>query len=195
MSVSFALGNGHSRKAVNLYEIQQRGPIYGCNALYRDFRPNVLVSTDRPISERIQQEGYATHNRMYTRKPIPGSGALRVPQDYYGYSSGPIAVALAALDGAHTIVLLGFDLGPLPQERFNNIYADTEFYKKSSARPTYTGNWVRQIKTVCRNFPQQKFVRVMGDTTAEIQEFNTVNNLFGMPMTEFLDRINNTKDL
>jgi hypothetical protein len=195
MTVSFALGNGHSRLAVNLYDMQKRGAVYGCNALYRDFQPDVLVSTDRAISERIQQDGYATQNRMYTRKPIPGMGALRVPQEYYGFSSGPIAVSLAALDGAVTIYLIGFDLGPLPQERFNNVYADTEFYKKSSARPTYTGNWVRQLKTICNHFPKRQFVRVMGDTTAEIREFVDIKNLCSMPMTEFLDRINNDKDL
>jgi hypothetical protein len=195
MSVSFVLGNGQSRLAVNLFDIQKRGAIYGCNALYRDFRADVLISTDRPISERIQQEGYANQNRMYTRKPVPGSGAMRVPQQYYGYSSGPIAVGQAALDGAIAIYMIGFDLGALPQERFNNVYADTEFYKKSSARPTYTGNWVRQIRTICGHFPQRQFVRVMGATTAEIREFEPVKNLRSMPMAEFLDRINTIKDL
>jgi hypothetical protein len=195
MSVSFVLGNGRSRLEVNLYDVQKRGTIYGCNALYRDFRPDVLISTDRPISERIQQEGYASQNRMYTRKPISGSGALRVPQQYYGYSSGPIAVGQAALDGAIAIYMIGFDLGALPQERFNNVYADTEFYKKSSSRPTYTGNWVRQIRTICGHFPQRQFVRVMGETAAEIREFEPVKNLRSMPMAEFLDRINNCKDL
>ena len=132
---------------------------------------------------------------MYTRKPVPGSGALRVPQEYYGYSSGPIAVALAALDGAIAVYLIGFDLGALPQDRFNNVYADTEFYKKSSSRPTYTGNWVRQIQTICKNFPKRQFVRVMGETTAELRDFVAVNTLSSMPMAEFQDRINNVKDL
>lgn len=195
MTVSFALGNGRSRLDVNLYDVQKRGAIYGCNALYRDFRPDALVSTDKAISERIQHDGYASQNRMYTRKPIAGMGAMRVPQEYYGFSSGPIAVGLAALDGAIAVYMIGFDLGPLPQERFNNVYADTEFYKKSSARPTYTGNWVRQIKTICGHFPQRQFVRVMGATTAEIAEFVGINNLRSMPMAEFLDRINNRKDL
>ena len=120
---------------------------------------------------------------------------MRVPQEYYGYSSGPIAVGQAALDGAVAIYMIGFDLGALPQQRFNNVYADTEFYKKSSARPTYTGNWVRQIRTICSHFPQRQFVRVMGTTTTEIAEFEPVKNLRTMPMAEFLDRINNTKDL
>jgi hypothetical protein len=35
----------------------------------------------------------------------------------------------------------------------------------------------------------------MGDTTASIPELNNIDNLRNMPMAEFLDRINNTKDL
>jgi hypothetical protein len=35
----------------------------------------------------------------------------------------------------------------------------------------------------------------MGDTTAAVPEFNSVKNLTNMPMLDFVDRINNTKDL
>jgi len=93
MSRAFVLGNGVSRQQVDLENLKHFGPIYGCNALYRDFKPTVLVSTDRPISERIQDSGYALEHKFYTRKPTPGSGALPVPQKYYGYSSGPIAAS------------------------------------------------------------------------------------------------------
>ena len=195
MSAAFVLGNGRSRLVVNLHALRERGPVYGCNALYREFTPDVLISTDRPISSHIQETGYAMKNRMYTRKPTPGQGALRVPQNYYGYSSGPIAVGVAAIDTHSVIYMLGFDLGPLANQRFNNVYADTEFYKKSSARPTYTGNWVRQIRQITKDFPKTSFIRVHGDSTAEIREFDGVGNLMAMPMAEFLDRINNRKDL
>lgn len=195
MPAAFVLGNGRSRLAANLHDLRPRGMIYGCNALYREFAPDVLVSTDRPISERIQEEGYALTNRMYTRKPLAGRGALRVPQDYYGFSSGPIAVAQAVLDGNCVIYMLGFDLGALPNDRFNNVYADTEFYKRSTAKPTFTGNWVRQTTQIMKTFSNTRFVRVMGDTTAAITEFANAHNHCSMPMVEFLDRINNLKDL
>jgi hypothetical protein len=86
-------------------------------------------------------------------------------------------------------------MGPAANNRFNNVYADTEFYKKSSANPTFTGNWVRQLVTIMKDFPSVSFHRVMGDTSAAIPEFKNVNNLRNMPMTEFVDRINNQKDL
>ncbi len=195
MSRAFVLGNGTSRLVVSLNHLKTLGPIYGCNALYREFAPDVLVSTDKPISERIQDEGYPLKNKFYTRRPVPGLGGYPVPQEYYGFSSGPIAVGLAALDKNIAIYLLGFDLGPSEFGKFNNVYADTEFYKKSSAVPTYSGNWVRQLITVTKDFPKASFYRVKGATTADIPELNGVKNLAHMPMEDFLNRINNTKDL
>jgi hypothetical protein len=195
MSAAFVLGNGVSRLAVDLSVLKQRGTVYGCNALYREFVPSVLVSTDKGIAHTIQHTGYARENVMYTRKPLPGLGARTVPQNYFGFSSGPIAVGLAAIDRHLAVYLVGFDMGPTQSNRFNNVYADTEFYKKSSSNPTFTGNWVRQIVTVCKDFPTTSFHRVVGDTTAEIAELTGIKNMRHMPMTDFLDRINNIKDL
>lgn len=195
MTFAFVLGNGVSRQLVDLDQLAALAPIYGCNALYRDRPPTVLVSTDRPISEAIQRSGYSAQHRMYTRKPIPGLGAQRVPQDYYGFSSGPIAVALAALDQHSAIYMIGFDMGPVTGDRFNNVYADTEFYKKSSARPTYTGNWIRQLQRVCKDFPQAAFFRIMGPTTAHVSEFKGIKNFVSMSLQDFQTRINSKKDL
>jgi hypothetical protein len=194
MSRAFVLGNGISRQDVDLNNLKHFGPIYGCNALYRDFTPTALISTDRPISERIQDSGYALKHKFYTRRPISGSGANPVPQKYFGYSSGPLATGIAAIDGSRVIYLIGFDMGPV-HNHFNNVYANTEFYKKSSAVPTYTGNWVNQLKTVMSDYPATLFVRVMGHTTAVIDVFSKVNNFQTMAMSEFLNRINNTKEL
>ena len=194
MSRAFVLGNGVSRRDVDLNNLKHFGPIYGCNALYRDFTPTALISTDKPISDRIQDSGYALKNRFYTRRPIPGSGAHPVPQKYFGYSSGPLATSIAAMDNARIIYLIGFDMGPV-NNHFNNVYANTEFYKKSSAVPTYTGNWVNQIKTVMRDYSGILFVRIMGHTTAVIADLDRIPNLQTMTMSEFLNRINNTKEL
>ena len=195
MSRAFVLGNGISRLSVDLGTLKKQGRIYGCNALYRTFAPDVLVSTDSPISTAIQQSGYSAEHRTYTRKPIPGLGAHRVPQQYFGYSSGPIAVALAAQDQNIAVYLVGFDMGPAGHNKFNNVYADTEFYKKSSSVPTFTGNWARQLAQVMRDYPNTNFFRVKGTTTADIAELQGVPNLVSMPMEDFLNRINNTKYL
>jgi len=195
MTVAFVLGNGQSRLDLDLTQLIKLAPVYGCNALYREFTPSVLVSTDAPISKSIQESGYSKKNLHYTRKPLPSLGSKRIPQQYYGFSSGPVAVGIAAVDQHKKIYLVGFDLGPTRSGHFNNIYADSEFYKKSSAIPTYTGNWVRQLKTIAREFPQTQFVRIQGATTSDIAELSNIPNFAHMHMTDFIDRINNAKDL
>ena len=189
MAAAFVLGNGVSRQAVDLTTLKTLGTTYGCNAIYREFVPDVLISTDTPISERIQHEGYSQKNTHYTRKPLPDSGARRIAQKYFGYSSGPVAVSQAAIDGATAIYLVGFDLGPTRTGRFNNCYADTEFYKKSSANPTFTGNWVRQLQTIMKDYPKTSFFRVVGDTTAEVRELLGVANLAHLQMANFQQRL------
>lgn len=193
MTMAFVLGNGISRRQVSLHLLQQHGKIYGCNALYREFAPDVLVSTDRPISTHIQESGYALKHKFYTRRPLSNLGALPVPKQYFGYSSGPIAASLAAQDNHNPVYLLGFDLGPTADNKFNNMYAGTQFYKTTGASPTFTGNWIKQLCTVIKDHKHVHFVRLCGDTTAQIPELSALSNLQHMDLTTFLDRINNQK--
>lgn len=195
MTTAFVLGNGISRRGIDLEILKSQGTVYGCNALYRDFVPDVLVATDRPIATEIQQSGYALKHKFYTRRPVAGQGARTVPHEYFGFSSGPIALGLAAQDKHSEVYFVGFDMGPTGDNKFNNVYADSEFYKASTATPTYTGNWIKQIRRVITDYPVTQFYRIMGSTTAKIQEFEGIKNLGFIDLDTFLDRINTKKDL
>ncbi len=195
MAIAFVLGNGISRLEIPLDVMRHQGKIYGCNALYRDFTPDVLVATDRPIAAYIQESGYAKTNRFYTRRPLPDSGANTVPSEYFGFSSGPIAVSLAARDGHNLIYLLGFDLGPTSNDKFNNIYAGTDFYKPIDSNPTFTGNWIKQMTRVMQDHPRTRFVRLYGTTTARVAELDSISNLKHQDIATFLYRINSKKGL
>lgn len=195
MTIAFVLGNGISRKDISLTTLHQLGKIYGCNALHREFIPDVLVATDKPIAAHIQNLGYAKKNRFYTRRPLLDSGALQVPPEYFGYSSGPIAISIAAKEYHCRIYLIGFDVGPTETNTFNNIYSDSEFYKQSTANPTFTGNWIKQLTQVIKDHPHTKFIRICGDTTARISELEVLRNLEHQSMSSFQDRINTKKEL
>jgi hypothetical protein len=192
---AFVLGNGISRRHIEVDTLLKLGTVYGCNALYRTHTPHVLVATDQPISTQIQETGYSAKHKFYTRRPINNLGAMRVPQQYFGFSSGPIATGIAAIDGHDKIYMLGFDLGPTSNGLFNNIYADTEFYKKSNANPTFSGNWVKQIITVTKDYPNTNFVRVCGDTTTVVPELQSLNNMKSTPIADFVALINTTKNI
>jgi hypothetical protein len=195
MTQAFVLGNGISRQGIDLQQLQLLGTVYGCNALHREFTPDVLVATDRPIATHIQESGYSAEHRFHTRRPLPGLGAQGVPKPYFGFSSGPIATGLAAQDGHTQIYLLGFDMGPTENNTINNLYAGTEFYKRTDAPPTFTGNWIKQLCRIARDHSSVQFVRVRGATTAPIPELNAVPNFTHVDLSTFVDRINNKKDL
>jgi hypothetical protein len=194
MTTAFALANGVSRQGLDLPWIHHYGPIFGCNALYKDFEPDVLVATDAPISGRIQDSGYSQRRIFYTRRCLPNSGARQIPKKYYGNSSGPVAAALAAIDGHKHVYLIGYDLGPGHDGKFNNVYAGTEFYKAQGTPPTFTGNWIKQISTVIQDFPQIRWTRVCGATTMRHAELDKLSNLEHVEMALFLARINTQKE-
>lgn len=192
---AFVLGNGVSRESVSIDRLLEIGAVYACNGVYRTHAVTALVATDQPISQAIQESGYGLKNRFYTRRPVPGSGAQKIEGKYFGFSSGPIAMSIAAADGHKKIYLLGFDMGPSTDGKFNNVYASTEFYKDHGSHPTYTGNWVRQICKIASDYSNCSFIRVYGQTTAEIQELSNVFNIKRLGLETFLDRINTGKDL
>ena len=63
----FCIGNGESRKGYDLDKLKPHGKIYGCNAMYRDFTPDVLVAVDQGIIHEIYQSGYAYAHECYFR--------------------------------------------------------------------------------------------------------------------------------
>ena len=77
MTKVFCIGNGESRKNFNLDQLMPHGKIYGCNALYREYTPDVLVSVDHGIMHEIYQSGYCYTNETWFRD------WTRVPEHMY----------------------------------------------------------------------------------------------------------------
>ena len=63
----FCIGNGESRQSLDLNIFKSHGKIYGCNALYRDFTPDVLTAVDHGIMHEIYQSGYCDKNETWLR--------------------------------------------------------------------------------------------------------------------------------
>ena len=190
MTVAFVLGNGKSRLEIDpQQDLHGRGTIYGCNAIYRDFMPQVLVSTDKPISDQIQLEGIPERVKHWTRRPLPDSKSHKIERPYYGMSSGPVAISRAALDGHTHIYFLGFDLGS-PDGLLNNIYGGTEFYKANTDKATYAGNWVYHIQQVANDFRKAIFFRVTSPTSTSVKWENKWKNIEEITMEQFKKVIN-----
>lgn len=132
------IGNGPSRLEFNLQHLKKpqgllgatTAQTYGCNALYRDFTPDFLISTgNNGIVTEIASSNYVNNNIVYSNAihllEHPGKFYL-IPYDPYA-DAGTTAAYIAAFDGHTRIYLLGFDGYDLPGHN-NNIYADTNGY-------------------------------------------------------------------
>lgn len=161
------IGNGESRKDIDINKIDDYK--IGCNALYRDYRVDDLICVDKKMLKEVVKTNYSTN--IYTRQDwfvnfrldrrirmlpdLPFSEESRMDQAI-NWGSGPYAVYIGA-SKADIVRLVGFDLYGI-NNRFNNIYKDTENYKtrdKKSIDPRY---WIYQIAKVFEHYNQKKFV-------------------------------------
>jgi hypothetical protein len=159
---AFVLGNGTSRLAVDPTSLLDLGTVYGCNAQYREYDPHHLIAVDVKMVNEIITAGYHKTHSVWTNpnKGIVSKDNINFFQPHKGWSSGPTALWFAATNKHPEIYILGFDYQGL-NGKFNNVYADTFNYKKSSDNATFHGNWLAQTEKVIREFKNIKFYRVV----------------------------------
>lgn len=160
--LAFVLGNGRSRLNIEAKKLFELGTVYACNAIYREIEPNYLVAVDVKMVNEIVASGYHKTNAVWTNpnKGITKKDYLNFFNPHKGWSSGPTALWLAANNGHREIYIFGFDYQG-SAGKFNNVYADTYNYKKSSDPATFHGNWLSQTEKVIREFKNTKFYRVI----------------------------------
>tara|TARA_Y100000389_G_scaffold145153_1_gene143628 strand:+ start:8515 stop:9111 length:597 start_codon:yes stop_codon:yes gene_type:complete len=170
MSTAFVVGNGTSRKPISLESLKQYGPIYACNAVYRDFRPDYLIAVDAKMVMEICKTGWQKHNKVYTNhnKQLNDIQGLNILNPSKGWSSGPTALDLASDHGHGPIYLLGFDFKGTTgtgkgDDKVNNLYAGTFNYKREHDPATYFGNWERQVGIICQRNHTKRYIRVVAE--------------------------------
>jgi hypothetical protein len=178
--IAFVIGNGTSRSGIDLSILQKHGPVYACNAVYRDFDPDYLVAVDVKMILEINRAKYQHKNpNVWTNKNKAYDSMKRLNffEKSKGWSSGPTALWLASSHKPKKIYILGFDYKGLENgKRLNNLFADTPNYKRSSDSATYHGNWLRQTETVIQENPQIEYVRVILPDNFNPAELNKFNN-------------------
>jgi hypothetical protein len=192
--IAFVLGNGVSRRSINPHQLKTLGSIYGCNALYREFEPDYLIAVDTKMILEINKSGYQKNHEVWTN---PNKAYSRFKGFNYfnpskGWSSGPTALWLASQHNNETIYILGFDyMGLNDGQHFNNIYADTQNYKKSKESATFFGNWMRQTASVVQNNPQKRYIRVIDDKGYIPKDLAKFKNLEHITVEEFQKILDN----
>ena len=173
--IAFVLGNGTSRKSINLQKLKQHGTVYGCNALYREFAPDHLVCVDTKMIIEISDVGYNNTYSVWSNpnKLTKNTSNINIMNPNKGWSSGPTAMLLASQHNHNEVYLLGFDYVGLgsEKEKVNNIYAGTKNYKRTEDRATYYGNWTRQTMMCSNLFPRTKYTRIIPEEDFFIPDY------------------------
>ena len=166
----FVIGNGTSRKDLDVKQLQDYGIFYACNWFFKEeFRPDVLVCSDEPITKTILKtyQQYPKTNWMYTWFPKPGSGAKK-PNIPEKFAAGPMATAVACEHHkCEKVFLIGMDFFGFGSENkdangeLNNLYAGKKHYRKDEdgPAPTYR-NWQRRFQWILQNYPDTEIWHV-----------------------------------
>lgn len=191
----FVLGNGTSRKGIDVEKLKEFGKIYACNAVYREFDPDYLVAVDvKMILEIVRKKYQLSNNNVWTNtnKAYKDVAGLNYFKPSKGWSSGPTALHLATTHNYKKIFILGFDYTGIGdgQKRVNNMYSDTPNYKKSTDGATYYGNWLKQTSTIIRENPHISFYRVILPDNFTPSELNRFSNLKTIFIEDFLKIFN-----
>ena len=193
--LAFKIGNGTSRKSIDLHQLKRNKPpnskIYGCNAVYREFEPDYLVAVDSKMVMEINRSGWQLTHEVWTNpnKAYKDFNKFNYFDPSLGGSTGPTTLNLASEESHNNqdIYILGFDYEGL-NNKVNNIYANTENYKTSDATATYHGYWARPTGIVIQKNPTKRYIRVALERDSFLPDNLTVwGNLHHMTVQEFKD--------
>lgn len=101
-----------------------------------------------------------------------------------GWSSGPTALWFACTLGFKDIYIFGFDYQGV-EGKFNNVYADTYNYKKSTDSATFFGNWLNQTEKTIKEYRNINFTRVAPRGGFTPDKLNNLVNLQNIDYEHF----------
>lgn len=187
MKKAFVLGNGVSRKNIDLSKLSKHGSIYGCNALYREYTPNYLIAVDVKMILEITKNGYQLNNEVWTNpnKRFDSIDNLNFFKKPKGWSSGPTALDLCCQHKNQEIYILGFDYIGI-KGKINNIYAGTKNYKNENEKEIYHLNWLNQTKAILQKNYKKRFIRVFDEKLSlDCSVFEEFSNLEHLTVKKF----------
>ena len=195
---AFVLGNGESRRGIDIDDLKEKGTVFACNGVYRTHRPHYLISVDPKMVLEIAETDYMLHNKVYSNFNAQYNKHQKIMdhcnwfKPSLGWSSGPTALRMACDHGFKEIYILGFDYQGHSENnkrqrfKFNNVFKDTRNYKKSNDEATFYGNWMNQTKRCLQDFKDVKFHRVIPKGWFQPKDLEWTGNIDHPTTEEFL---------
>jgi hypothetical protein len=186
---AFVLGNGKSRAKLQLTSLKQYATVYACNAIYRDYSPDYLIAVDTKMVDEIVKSGFHNFNSVWTNpnRSVHKLENINLFNPHKGWSSGPTALWFATQHQHQEIYIFGFDFQGIGG-KFNNVYADTFNYKKSSDSETYHGNWLNQTYLTIKENINIEFYRVIESNNYIPDKLSELPNLEHIKYSDFVKK-------
>lgn len=175
MFKAVVIGNGESRRNINLELYRTEYALIGCNAIHRDIAVDHLVCCDRRMASEATANHQTKNTKIYVRPDwfhyfrkiqknkninvlpaLPYTGNTKA-DDPMNWGSGGFAILLAASLGFKDIEILGFDLYPVDKS-VNNVYKGTENYSGPDSKPVDPSYWIYQIGQIFKYYPDTNFI-------------------------------------
>lgn len=175
MLKAVVIGNGESRRNINLETYRSAYSLIGCNAIHRDLIVDHLICCDRRMADEATNNPQTIDTNIYVRPDwfhyfrkiqknknikllpeLPYKGTTK-GDDPVHWGSGGFAVLLAASLGFEEIELVGFDLYPVDHS-VNNVYKGTNNYASATAKPVDPSYWIYQIGQIFKYYPNINFI-------------------------------------
>ena len=138
----FLIGNGKSRENFDLEKLRGKGTIIGCNAIYRDFTPDVLVAIDAKMLNELSKAGWGKKGEFTIvpkNRQVQVVNAIAWKTERFN-TSGCFAMRLISfLMEAKTCYMIGMD------GYAGNMYDGTN---------NYAANTLRNFKGVVNHYLQ-----------------------------------------
>lgn len=188
--VAFIVGNGKSRTEIDLNKLVGQAPIYGCNALYRDFdKWDYLVSIDQGMVNEIRHAQGAFGNGVIIVPPVEQQfePAEYSPQRRRN-NAGMVAMDTAIRRGFKILYMIGVDFVLNGDISTDNVYKNTVNYgPETHANQNDNYHRIRFLEWFARTNSDVKFVFVVpDDITMKVID---APNVVGMKMETFKKKL------
>jgi hypothetical protein len=170
---ALVIGNGESRKSLDLHNLDLQITKIGCNAIHRDLTVDYLVCCDgRMVKESVEnpnnqntkiftrQRYYQDyrkikkHKNVFLLPDLPYKSNARIDNPIH-WNSGPYALLLAS-QMSNDIHMIGFDLYGI-DHKVNNVYKNTNNYSGSKTPAVDPAYWIYQIAKVISCYPDNRY--------------------------------------
>mgnify|MGYP006418129169 FL=1 len=186
------IGNGPSRNDIDLHKLVGKAPLYGCNALYRDFdKWDYLVAIDNGMINELHKEQVDNGNLIIPAEEERWESAEYNPNRRRN-NAGMIAMDYAIKHKHNLLYLLGFDFILAGEDSVDNVYKDSKNYgPETHAREEDNYFRLKYFEWYASKNLGTSVIFVVPDEKIETCKSVRAGNVRAMKTSDFLNKLEN----